>query len=82
MLSSNLQALLDNRLRYLPEITGAAINSIDWATKLIVIGKKHGLHVDEMEDFQAVVLKAWFPLKISKMKSSTQPPYRLRPLNN
>jgi hypothetical protein len=58
MLSSNLQSILDNRIRYLPEITGKAINSIDWSTKLIEIGKKFGLHVDEMEEFQGVVLKS------------------------
>ncbi len=58
MLSSNLQSILDNRIRYLPEITGKAINSIDWSTKLIEIGKKFGLHVDELEDFQGVVLKS------------------------
>lgn len=58
MLSSNLQTLLENRLRYLPEITGRAINSIDWPTTLIEVGHKHGLHIDEMDEFQAVVLKA------------------------
>lgn len=58
MLSSNLQSILTNRLRYLPEITGKAINSIDWPTRLIEIGRTYGLHVDEMEDFQAVVMKA------------------------
>lgn len=58
MLSTNLQSILDNRLRYLPEITGKAINSIDWPSKLIEIGKKYGMHVDEMEDFQSVVLRS------------------------
>jgi hypothetical protein len=57
-LSSNLQTILENRLRYLPEITGQAINSIDWATRIITIGHKYGLHVDEMEEFQEVVLKS------------------------
>lgn len=57
-LSSNLKNILDNRLRYLPEITGQAINSIDWATRIITIGHKYGLHVDEMEEFQSVVLKS------------------------
>lgn len=61
-LSSNLQGVLDNRLRYLPEITGKAINSIDWATRIITIGHKYGLHVDEMEDFQGVVLKSMIGL--------------------
>jgi hypothetical protein len=61
-LSSNLQSILDNRLRYLPEITGKAINSIDWATKIITIGHTYGLHVDEMEEFQAVVLKSMIGL--------------------
>ena len=58
MLSSNLQQLLDNRLHYLPEITGQAINSFDWSTKILEIGKKYGLHMDEMEDLQTVVLKS------------------------
>jgi len=61
-LSSNLQSLLDNRLRYLPPITGAAIQSIDWSSLVIEIGRKYGLHIDEMEDFQAVVLKAMIGL--------------------
>ena len=58
MLSSNLQSLLDNRLHYLPEITGKAISSFDWSTKIIDIGRKYGLHMDEMEDLQTVVLKS------------------------
>lgn len=61
-LSSNLQSILDNRLRYLPEITARAINSIDWSAKLITIGHKYGLHIDEMEEFQGVVLKAMIGL--------------------
>lgn len=61
-LSSSLQSILDNRLRYLPEITGKAITSIDWSTKLITIGKKYGLHIDEMEEFQTVVLKSMIGL--------------------
>ncbi len=61
-LSSNLQSILENRLRYLPEITGQAIGSIDWATRIITIGHNYGLHVDEMEDFQAVVLKSMIGL--------------------
>jgi len=58
MLSSNLQSLLDNRLHYLPAITGQAIQSIDWSTELINIGRKYGLHIDEMEDLQTIVLKS------------------------
>ena len=61
-LSSSLQSVLENRLRYLPEITGKAINSIDWATRIVNIGHKYGLHVDEMEDFQGVVLKSMIGL--------------------
>ena len=61
-LSPNLQSLLDNRLRYLPPITGAAIASVDWSAKVIEIGHKYGLHIDEMEDFQAVVLKSMIGL--------------------
>lgn len=61
-LSPQLQQILENRLRYLPEITGAAINSIDWATRIINIGHKYGLHVDEMEEFQGVVLKSMIGL--------------------
>ena len=61
-LSSNLQSVLDNRLRYLPEITGKAINSVDWSGKLVAIGHKYGLHVDEMEEFQGVVLKSMIGL--------------------
>ena len=57
-LSNELQSLLDNRLRYLPPLAGQAIMSIDWSSKLIDIGRSFGLHIDEMEDFQAVVLKA------------------------
>lgn len=57
-LSPNLQSILDNRLRYLPAVVGKAINSIDWATELITIGKKYGIHIDEMEEFQGVVLKS------------------------
>lgn len=49
---------MDSRLRYLPEITGQAIMSIDWPTRLIAIGKKYGLHIDDMESFQEVVLKS------------------------
>lgn len=58
MLSSKLQAVLNNRLRYLPEITGKAISSVDWSTKVIEIGHKYGLHMDEIEELQGVVLKS------------------------
>jgi hypothetical protein len=58
MLSSNLQSILTNRLRYLPEITGKAINSIDWPTKVVEIGHKYGLHIDDIEELQTVVLKS------------------------
>lgn len=58
MLSSKLQAVLNNRLRYLPEITSRAISSVDWPTKVIEIGKKYGLHMEEIGDLQEVVLKS------------------------
>ena len=58
MLSSNLQTLLDNRLRYLPDITAQAIASVDWPIKVIEIGRKFGLHMEDIEDLQAVVLKS------------------------
>lgn len=58
MLSSNLQSILDNRLRLLPQITRDAIASVDWPTILIEIGKKYGLHIDDMEEFQGVILKS------------------------
>ena len=58
MLSSKLQAVLNNRLRYLPEITSKAISSIDWSTQVIEIGHKYGLHMDEIEELQGVVLKS------------------------
>ena len=51
-------SILDNRLRYLPEITGRAIASVDWSLKLIDIGKKFGLAIDELEDLQSVVLRS------------------------
>lgn len=57
-LSPTLQSILDNRLRYLPEITTRALASIDWATRIITIGHTYGLHVDDMEEFQGVVLKS------------------------
>lgn len=50
--------MLDNRLRYLPEITGKAISSIDWPTRVIEIGRKYGLHMDDIEELQEVVLKS------------------------
>lgn len=58
MLSSTLQSILDNRLRYLPDITGKAIASVDWPTKVIEIGHKYGLHVEDVEEMQMVVLKS------------------------
>lgn len=58
MLSSNLQSILTNRLRYLPEITGKAINSIDWSSQVVSIGHKYGLHMDDIEELQMVVLKS------------------------
>ncbi len=61
-LSPTLQSLLDNRLRYLPEVTGKAIASIDWSSKIIEIGHKYGIHVDDIEDLQAVVLKSMIGL--------------------
>lgn len=61
-LSPALQSMLDNRLRYLPEITGKAIASIDWSSKIIEIGHKYGIHVDDIEDLQAVVLKSMIGL--------------------
>lgn len=61
-LSPALQSILDNRLRYLPEVTGKAIASIDWSSKIIEIGHKYGIHVDDIEDLQAVVLKSMIGL--------------------
>lgn len=58
MLSTKLQTILNNRIRYLPEITGRAISSVDWPTKIIEVGHKHGLHMDEIEELQEVVLKS------------------------
>lgn len=58
MLSSNLQSILTNRLRYLPEITSKAITSIDWSTQVVEIGHKYGLHIDDIEELQMVVLKS------------------------
>ncbi len=58
MLSSNLQSILDNRLRYLPDITAKAIASVDWATKLSDIAHTYGLHMDEVEDLQSVVMRS------------------------
>ncbi len=58
MLSSNLQSILDNRLRYLPDITAKAIASVDWATKLSSIAHTYGLHMDEVEDLQSVVMRS------------------------
>lgn len=58
MLSSSLQTLLQNRLRYLPEITGKALSSFDWSSEVVHIGHDQGLHMDEIEDLQAVVLKS------------------------
>ncbi len=58
MLSSSLNTILQNRLRYLPEITGKAISSVDWPTKVIDIGRKYGLHIDDIEELQMVVLKS------------------------
>lgn len=58
MLSPNLQSILDNRLRYLPPITGQAIMSVDWSTKIIDIGRRYGLHIDDIEELQTVILKS------------------------
>ncbi|MDB4984529.1 MAG: hypothetical protein JWM20_708 [Patescibacteria group bacterium] len=58
MLSSSLQSILDNRLRYLPEITAQAISSVDWASKLADIAREYGLHMDEVEDLQSVVMRS------------------------
>jgi hypothetical protein len=58
MISSNLQSILDNRLRYLPDITAKAIASVDWATKLSEIARGYGLHMDEVEDLQSVVMRS------------------------
>ncbi len=62
MLSSTLQSMLDNRLRYLPEITGKAIASVDWPSRIIEIGRKYGLHMDDIEELQEVVLKSMIGL--------------------
>lgn len=64
MLSSSLQSVLENRIRYLPEITGKAIQSVDWATKLVEIGKKFGLHMEDIEDLQGVVMKSMVGLLV------------------
>lgn len=58
MLSSNLQSILTNRLRYLPEIVGKAITSIDWSSHVTEIGHRYGLHIDDIEELQTVVLKS------------------------
>ena len=49
---------MDNRLRYLPEITAKAVASVDWATKLAEIARGYGLHMDEVEDLQSVVMRS------------------------
>lgn len=57
-LSPNLQSIFDNRLRYLPDPVKNALTTTEWVSELIAIGKQYGIHIDEMEEFQSVVIKS------------------------
>ncbi|MBP7831874.1 MAG: hypothetical protein KA028_02560 [Candidatus Pacebacteria bacterium] len=46
------QKLIEDRLAQLPPYIKTALANINWAPEILSIGKKHGLHVDEMGTLQ------------------------------
>lgn len=51
-MNEKLRKDLDEQLAYLAPINQQAIQSFDWATELVAIGKQYGLHIDEIEELQ------------------------------
>lgn len=46
------QDIIKKRVAQLPSYIREALSKIDWAREIVEIGKKHGLHVDEMGALQ------------------------------
>ena len=51
-MNEKLQQTFEEQLTYLPSINQQALQSFDWATELVGIGKQYGLHVDQLDDLQ------------------------------
>jgi hypothetical protein len=51
-MNENFQKTFEEQLAYLPEVNQRALRSFDWATKILDIGKTHGLYIDQLEDLQ------------------------------
>jgi hypothetical protein len=53
-----LREQFEEQLAYLPEINQRALKAFDWAEKLLGIGHKYGLHIDELDDLQVETMLA------------------------
>ncbi len=51
-MEKNTQQLIQERIAQLPPYIKAALSNINWAPEILAIGKKHGLHVDDMGTLQ------------------------------
>jgi len=51
-MNSNIQKTIDEHMKTLPHDVGEAIRQSSWERKILVIGRKYGLHVDQLEILQ------------------------------
>lgn len=56
MTNDAFQKTYEDQLLSLPDINRAAIQSHDWMTEVITVGKKHGLHIDQIDDLRIEVM--------------------------
>lgn len=47
-MENNTQKIIEEKMAKLPEYIKTALAKIDWGSEILNIGRKHGLHIDEM----------------------------------
>jgi len=52
MISQNIQTTIQEHMKRLPRTLQEAIHASSWERKILNIGRKHGLHVDQLEILQ------------------------------
>lgn len=56
MAEENIEQIIKDHLKTLPDPVKDAIASFDWAREVFDIGRKHGMHVDRIADLQTEVM--------------------------
>jgi|GEM_PF-1557484 len=52
MINNSIQNTIDQHMKTLPSYVQSAIHSSDWERRILNIGRKYGLHVDQLEILQ------------------------------